>query len=100
MLWDVIKILWNAFENLAQAYLADVTRPGSFFLHAWSNQVYGRLASVLEVYHDLKVETAIVLLATAAARGRRARLAETARLTWSRADGTWQREEKLVERKG
>lgn len=43
--------------------------------------MYGRLASVLEVYHDLKVETAIVLLATAAARGRRARLAETARLT-------------------
>ncbi|GFY37857.1 hypothetical protein TNIN_426381 [Trichonephila inaurata madagascariensis] len=58
------------------------------------------LASVFEIHHDLKVESAIVFLPTAAARGRGTRLAETARLTGGRTDRTWRRKRLVFEEFG
>ncbi|GIY87002.1 hypothetical protein CDAR_98621 [Caerostris darwini] len=86
--WCVFSVQFIPVLHSAGPYLADVAGPGSFFLHAGRNQVNSHLASVFEIHHDLKVESAIVFLATAAARCRSTRLAETARLTGGRTDRT------------
>ncbi|GFX78645.1 hypothetical protein TNCV_30851 [Trichonephila clavipes] len=72
----------------SRPYLADIAGPGGLLLHAGRYQMNSCLASVFEIHHDLKVESAIVFLPTAAARGRGTRLAETARLTGGRTDRT------------